>query len=163
MRLHLTFFTSLMARWRWLDFERFCATYLLWSSLLISERHAASVSGLGLSRTCRHHPRADSVLSTICCFFGDSYNLRGTLHSSRNNQTSARCPTVTKVGPTSSPHPSRRPPCQGAPPSPKLTHPPPTPHCPRSRLDCCSWTTSRPWRGASRVNYTLTSNYLVLF
>jgi len=61
--------------------SRICAACLLRSSLFISERHAAFVSGLGSSRTCRHHLRAEPLLSTHTCRFGDSYNLWGTLCS----------------------------------------------------------------------------------
>lgn len=57
---------------------------LLSSSRLISRRHAASTSGLGLSRMCRHHLRADSFFSSVICFFGDLYNLWGGTHSHRH-------------------------------------------------------------------------------
>lgn len=57
---------------RWCDFHRL---RLPWSSLLIRDRHAAAVSGLGLSRTCRHHLRAESPPTSHSCLLVGWYNL----------------------------------------------------------------------------------------
>lgn len=41
--------------------EAMLVVYIPWSSLLRRVRQAASVSGLGLSSTCRHHCKGEPV------------------------------------------------------------------------------------------------------
>lgn len=57
--------------------SRLLGRCVLWSRRLSRVRQATSVSGLGWSRTFRHHFRGDSGLgSATTCFLGETYNLQ---------------------------------------------------------------------------------------